>query len=101
MANTENAARPGPSRGIYEDDVVPAGEKWFKLVTSTGRVGTVHLPAEMAEEGTGVVTYLWNLLDRMDPESPRHLQVIPPSSRPRKSRGKSAPPTLTIARGGE
>lgn len=80
-------------RGVYEDDITPAGERWFKLVTSSGKVGSIHLPTELI--ATDYVEGLWKYLDRMDPEA-RHLQVVPPSSRPRKSRGKSGPPTLTI-----
>lgn len=80
-------------RSIYEDEIAPAGERWFKIVTSTRKVGTVHLPMELVDGE--LIASLSRLLERMDPE-PRHLQVVPPSSRPRKSRGKSAPPTLTI-----
>lgn len=61
-----------PSRGVYEEDVVPPGERWFKVVTSSGKVGMVHLPAELVDPG--FAENLKRRLDAMDPE--RKLQII-------------------------
>lgn len=81
-------------RGVFYDSIQPDGEQWWTLVTSSGKVGIVHLPDELV--ATDTESYLCKLLDSMDPVTRRHLQVVAPSSRPRKSRRKSAPPTLTI-----
>lgn len=59
-------------RGVFEEEVAPHGERWFKIVTSAGKVGTVHLPAELVDPS--ILDNLWRRLDRLDPE--RMLKVI-------------------------
>ncbi len=59
-------------RGVFEEEIAPPGERWFKVVTSTGKVGTVHLPAELVDPP--LLENLWRRLDRLDPE--RILKVI-------------------------
>jgi hypothetical protein len=52
-------------RGVYEEEIAAPGERWFKVVTSSGKVGTVHLPAELVDEA--MMENLWRRLDRHDP----------------------------------
>lgn len=52
-------------RGVYEEEIAPAGQRWFKVATSDGQVGIVHLPASMTD---GLIKELWDRLDRFDPE---------------------------------
>lgn len=61
-----------PARGVYEDEIAPPDERWFKVVTSSGRVGVVRLPADLVRPG--FAAYLWKQLDAVDPE--RKLQII-------------------------
>jgi hypothetical protein len=61
-----------PARGVYRDDIAPSGERWYKLVTSQGKVGTVHLPAELCDPG--LEENLWKRLDAKDPA--RRLKAI-------------------------
>lgn len=37
-------------RGLYEEEIAPPGERWFKVVMSSGKVGIVHLPAELVDQ---------------------------------------------------
>lgn len=60
------------TRGVYEDDVAPAGQRWFRVVTSSGKVGLVVLPSELVRPD--FAAYLWKQLDAVDPE--RKLQII-------------------------
>lgn len=59
-------------RGVYVEATCPAGERWYKLVTSTGRVGLVHLPEELCDET--LEENLWRRLDAKDPE--RNLKIV-------------------------
>lgn len=59
-------------RGVFEEKITPPGERWFKVVTSSGKVGTVHLPAELVDPD--FAANLWRRLDALDPE--RKLQII-------------------------
>lgn len=61
-----------PSRGVYRERIAPNGEQWYKIVTSTGKVGIVHLPAELCD--ASLEENLWKRLDAMDKE--RHLKAI-------------------------
>lgn len=45
----EEAPRARPVRGVFEDSVAPADERWWTLVASSGKVGIVHLPAELVD----------------------------------------------------
>jgi len=60
------------TRGVYVEEVCPAGERWYKVVTSDGRVGTVHLPESLCDDS--LMENLWRRLDTMDPV--RHLKAI-------------------------
>lgn len=64
----------GPERGVYEEDLAPAGESWYKVVTSKGRIGIVHLPNELVLHGdqtpVSTLEQLWRMLDHGDPPPP-------------------------------
>lgn len=60
------------ARGVYVEETCPAGERWYKLVTSTGRVGLVHLPEELCD--STLEENLWKRLDAKDPE--RNLKIV-------------------------
>jgi hypothetical protein len=74
--DTSTVRSPDEStRGVYEEEIAPTCEQWYKIVTSTGNVGSVHLPDELCDEGTA--DNLWILLDRKDPMTdPSHLQLV-------------------------
>lgn len=55
-----------PGRGVYRDRIAPPGEQWYKIVTSTGAVGVVHLPVELCDHG--LEENLWRRLDAFDKE---------------------------------
>lgn len=59
-------------RGVYVEEICPADECWYKVVTSKGRVGVVHLPAELCDDST--LENLWRRLDAKDPV--RQLKAI-------------------------
>jgi len=61
-----------PLRGVYEEEIAPPGEHWYKVVLSSGKVGLVHFPDELCDEATE--ERLWAQLDEKDPE--RHLRAI-------------------------
>lgn len=61
-----------PVRGVYEEEVAPPGEHWYKIVLSSGKVGIVHLPDELVDED--LAENLWKRLDAKDPQ--RHLKAI-------------------------
>jgi len=54
-----------PKRGVYEDDIVPPGERWFKVVTSSGKIGRIELPEELIDPS--FEENLWRRLDARDP----------------------------------
>lgn len=56
-----------PTRGVYRDRVAPPGEQWYKIVTSDGKVGMVHLPIELCDPS--LEENLWKRLDALDKES--------------------------------
>lgn len=60
------------SRGVYVEEICPDGECWYKLVLSSGKVGVVHLPAELCDET--LEENLWRRLDAKDPV--RRLKAI-------------------------
>lgn len=61
-----------PVRGVYEEEIAPPGERWFKVVTSSGKVGTVHLPAELVDPA--FAENLKRRLDALDPA--RKLKIV-------------------------
>lgn len=61
-----------PARGVYQDEIAPAGERWYKVVTSNGKVGVVRLPVELVDDS--LVSNLLRRLDKMDPE--RQLRIV-------------------------
>lgn len=54
-----------PERGVYRDDLAPAGWRWFKIVTASGKVGIVHLPDELVD--AAFTENLWRRLEARDP----------------------------------
>jgi len=56
-------------RAVYELEFSPAGRCAFHLVTSTGEVGYVDVPASWPD----LVRNLWKELDRVDPVAKLHL----------------------------
>lgn len=60
------------TRGVYEDEIAPPGWRWFKVVTSSGKVGMVLFPEELVDPD--LTENLWKRLDARDPA--RHLKVI-------------------------
>jgi hypothetical protein len=55
-------------RGVYEEEIAPEGEHWYKI-------GTVHFPDELCDEGTA--ERLWAQLDEKDPTTDHsHLQLV-------------------------
>lgn len=61
-----------PARGVYRERIAPPGEQWYKVVTSTGKVGIVHLPEELCDPG--LEENLWKRLDAKD--QGRHLKAV-------------------------
>lgn len=61
-----------PERGVYRERIAPPGEQWYKIVTSTGKVGMVHLPDELCDPG--LEENLWKRLDAKD--KGRHLKAV-------------------------
>lgn len=60
-----------PARGVFEEEVTPPGERWFKVVTSSGKVGTVHLPAELVDPS--LIPNLLKRLNELDPQRKLHI----------------------------
>ena len=59
-------------RGVYVEEIAPPDEAWYKIVTSKGRVGVVHIPAELDDESV-----YDNLVRRLDAKDPvRQLKAI-------------------------
>lgn len=62
---------PAPSapavvaRGVYEEEIHPAGEHWYKVVTSLGHVAIIHLPDELWDPSMAD-----NLRRRLDAKDP-------------------------------
>jgi hypothetical protein len=71
-AKNANPPQPkGPKPGVYEDEIHPPGEHWYKILTPSGAVGTMHLPDELWDRD--VVGSLRKLFDR----KAQTLKVIP------------------------
>lgn len=60
-----------PEPGVYEDEIHPPGERWFKIVMPSGNVGIVHFPEELCDEA--LVGNLWK---RYWSKSRRKLKII-------------------------
>ncbi len=60
-------------RGIYQDEIAPDGERWYRIVASSGKVGIVHLPAELVDPA--LIENLWRRLDKLDPAE-RMLKIV-------------------------
>lgn len=56
---------PHADRGVYEEEVAPPGEHWYKIVLSSGKVGLVHFPDELVD--AGLIDSLRHRLDAKDP----------------------------------
>lgn len=52
-------------RGVYEEEIAPPGEHWYKVVLSSGKVGLVHFPDELVD--AQLVGTLRMRLDAKDP----------------------------------
>lgn len=63
---------PKPQRGVFEDEIVPDGERWFKVVLSNGKVGTVRFPIELTDPQ--FTENLWRRLDARDPVQLRSVK---------------------------
>lgn len=61
--------RIGPKRGVYEEEITPPGERWFKIVLSSGKVGLVHFPDELVD--AQFIDSLRIRLDAKDPVKPK------------------------------
>lgn len=57
------------ARGVYEEEVAPPGEHWYKIVLSSGKVGLVHFPDELVD--AGLIDSLRHRLDARDPVQPK------------------------------
>lgn len=60
-----------PEPGVYEDEIHPPGEHWYKILMPSGKVGTVRVPDELWDE-----SLLPNLVRRFEAKTRRHLKVI-------------------------
>ena len=67
--------RPSNDRGVYVEEITPPDEQWYKIVLSSGKVGTVHLPNELVD-ATVLDEYLRCLLDTIDPPHTRRLKLV-------------------------
>lgn len=63
----------GIKRGVYEEEIHPPGEHWYKVVTSLGHIAIVHLPDELWDQNTA--DNLRRRLDAKDPVQP-NLKAI-------------------------
>ena len=68
IAHTTAPAVVKGVRGLFREEIAPPGERWFKIVSSAGKVGLVHLPEELCDEWTE--ERLWAWLDDKNPERP-------------------------------
>lgn len=57
--------------GVYEDEIHPLGEHWYKILMPNGKVGTVRVPDELWDE-----SLLLNLVRRFEAKTKRRLKVI-------------------------
>lgn len=77
-ASPSSPALPPPNtdeRGVYEEDMVSAGERWFKVRMSNGKLGRVQFPEELCDEA--MVENLWRRLDAKDPiDEPPPLRIV-------------------------
>jgi hypothetical protein len=64
--------RDSPGPGVYEDEIHPPGEHWYKILMPSGRIGTVHLPDELWDKD--VVDELWR---RFDKKAQKGLSIVP------------------------
>lgn len=60
-----------PEPGVYEEEIHPPGEHWYKIVMPSGAVGVVHFPDELWDEAL-----FPNLQRRFEAKTKRRLQVI-------------------------
>jgi hypothetical protein len=60
---------PGP--GVYEEEIHPPGEQWYKIVMPSGAVGIVHVPDEFWDEDV-----LLDLQIRFERKTRRRLAII-------------------------
>ena len=63
-----NSSKPG----VYEEEIHPPGEHWYKIVMPSGKIGTLHLPDELWDED--VVESLWK---RFEKKSQKGLSIVP------------------------
>jgi hypothetical protein len=63
----QNPPDLSPERGVYVEEIHAPEETWYKVVTSKGKVGTVHLPDELVD--AGLYENLCRRLDTKDPVS--------------------------------
>lgn len=64
-------------RGVYEEQVAPEGERWLTVVASSGKVGIVHLPAELVD--AAFIESLWRKVDAgrtISPAPPPRLKLV-------------------------
>ena len=79
-ASPSSPALPPPNtdeRGVYEEDMVPPGERWFKVRMSNGKLGRVQFPEELCDEA--LIENLWRRLDVKDPvaeKGPPPLRIL-------------------------
>lgn len=64
------------TRGIYEDDIALPGERWFKIVTSSGKIARLQFPVELIDRR--FTENLWRHLDAQDPPVSRPLRRVAP-----------------------
>lgn len=64
-------APPERRRGVFHDEIAPADERWWTLVASSGRVGIVHLPAELVD-----ADFERRLCDWFEARDTRQLRLI-------------------------
>jgi hypothetical protein len=60
----EAVARGRPERGVYLEEIAPTGEHWYKVVLSSGKIGTIRVPDELVD--SSFEENLWRQLDAGD-----------------------------------
>ncbi len=60
-----------PEAGVYEEEIHPPGEHWYKIVMPSGNVGIVHFPDELCDEE--VVRTLWKRFFKKS----SNLKIVP------------------------
>lgn len=60
-----------PSPGVYEDEIAPSGEHWYKVVMPSGKIGTVHFPDDLWDES--VLPNLWR---RFEAKTRKRLKIV-------------------------